>query len=110
MTNLPPYPDPAVVNESGASPDLEVDLQVQLRASRDRIGGFRDETLRVYMAVPSERDKANARVRCLLAKTLGIARNRVEPVRGETSRAKRIRIAGIREDEFRALIPNASNS
>ena len=87
-----------------------VDVRVQPRASRDRIAGFRDGTLRVYVGAPPERGKANASVLRLLAKTLGIARQRVQIVRGETSRTKRLRIAGMTEDEFRKRISTSSNS
>ena len=36
-------------------PDLVVDVRVQPRASRDRIAGFRDGTLRVFVGAPPER-------------------------------------------------------
>ena len=98
------------MNDPGAAPDLEVDVRVQPRASRDRIAGFRDGTLRVYVGAPPERGKANASVLRLLAKTLGIARQRVQLVRGETSRTKRLRIAGMSEDEFRERIFRAARS
>ena len=98
------------MNESGAAPDLVVDVRVQPRASRDRIAGFRDGTLRVYVAAPPERGKANASLLRLLAKALGIARQRVQLVRGETSRTKRLRIAAMSEDEFRKTILDAPDS
>ena len=98
------------MNDPSAAPDLEVDVRVQTRASRDRIAGFRDGTLRVCVGAPPERGKANASVLRLLAKTLGIARRRVQLVRGETSRTKRLRIAGMSEDEFRERILRSSCS
>ena len=88
------------VNASG-SRDIEVVVRVQPRASRDRIGALHDGVLRVYVGAPPERGKANARLSRLLARTLGIARQRVLVVRGETCRTKRLRIIGVDECEFR---------
>ena len=92
------------------SRDVEVEVRVQPRSSRDRIGGFHDGVLRVYVGAPPERGKANARLSRLLAKTLGVARQRVLLVRGETSRTKRLRIIGVDECEFRERMLRASGS
>ena len=72
------------MTDCDSSRDLEVEVRVQPRASRDRLDGFRDGALRVRVGAPPERGKANASVLRLLAKTLGIARRRVTLVRGET--------------------------
>lgn len=90
--------------------DFEVEVRVQPRSSHDHIGGFRDGVLRLYVGVPPERGRANARLLRLIAKTLGIARQRVLLVRGETSRTKRLRIIGVSEDEFRERMLRASGS
>ena len=92
------------------SRDIEVEVRVQPGASRDRIGGFHDGTLRVYVGAPPERGKANAKLLRLLAKALGIARQRVLLIRGETSRTKRLRIIGMSEDEFQERMLRASGS
>ena len=60
------------------------------------------------MGAPPERGKANAKLVRLLAKTLGIARQRVLLIRGETSRTKRLRIIGMSEDEFQERMLRAS--
>ena len=85
---------------------------MQPRASRDRIGGFGDgdAALRIYVSAAPERGKANASVLRLVAKTLGIARSRVGLIRGETSRTKRLRIAGVSEDAFRERMRGQSKS
>ena len=98
------------MTDAGPSHDLEVEVRVQPRASRDRIAGFRDGALRVYVGAPQERGKANASVLRLLAKTLGVSRQRVLLVRGETSRTKRLRIVDMSEDAFRKIILDASDS
>ena len=97
------------MTDCDSSRDLEVEVRVQPRASRDRLDGFRDGALRVRVGAPPERGKANASVLRLLAKTLGIARRRVTLVRGETSRTKRVRIADMTEQEFRERILGSSD-
>ena len=62
------------------------------------------------MGAPPERGKANAKLLRLLAKTLGIARQRVLLIRGETSRTKRLRIIGMSENEFQERMLRASGS
>ena len=96
-----------MVRDSG-SRDIEVEVRVQPRSSRDRIGGFRDGVLRVHVVAPPERGRANSRLLRLIAKTLGIARQRILLIRGETSRTKRLRIIEMTEDEFRSRMLQAS--
>ena len=105
-----PGPDSLPVTGAGPPRDLEVEVRVQPRASRDRIEGFRDGALRVYVGAPPERGKANASVLRLFAKTLGISRARVALVRGKTSRTKRLRIVGMSEEEFRDRMLRAMRS
>ena len=98
------------MNDATGSRDLDVEVRVQPRSSRERIGGFHDGALRVYVGAAPERGKANERLLQLLAKSLGIARQRVQLVRGTTSRTKRLRIAGMSEDEFRERVLRAAGS
>ena len=94
----------------GHDVEVEVEVRVQPRASRDRIAGFQGGALRVHVAAPPERGKANARLLKLVTDRLGIAKQRVRIVHGETSRTKRLRIAGMSEAEFRARILRATRS
>ncbi|WP_424989598.1 DUF167 domain-containing protein [Fluviibacterium sp. S390] len=66
-------------------------VRVTPRASRARV----EDTgagLRVYVTVAPENGKANAAVRKLLAKHLGVAPGRLELVRGAKSRDKLFRL------------------
>lgn len=75
------------------SPEVghEIAVRVTPKASRDRIvrdgGGFR-----VYVTTVPEDGKANEAVRRLLAKHLGVAKSRLELVRGAKSRGKLFRV------------------
>ncbi len=82
------------------SPDLtdmardgaEIALRVTPRASRTRLVREEDGSLRAYVTVPPEDGKANAAVRKLLAKALGVAPSRLTLLRGATSRDKVFRL------------------
>jgi len=64
-------------------------------ASRSRIAGPHGDALKVQVAAPPERGRANDAVCELFAETLGVPRRDVSVVRGATSPAKTIRIEGL---------------
>jgi uncharacterized protein (TIGR00251 family) len=72
-----------------------IPVRVQPRASRDEIAGMRAGALLVRVTAPPVDGKANAAVRRLLAKRLGVAAGRVTVVRGETARDKLIEVEGV---------------
>lgn len=65
------------------------------RASRDELAGVRDGRLLVRVTAPPLDGRANAAVCALLAKAIGVPKSAVSVVRGEASRDKRVRIAGV---------------
>lgn len=70
-----------------AQPGAQIAVRVTPKASRNRIEQ-RDDTLRIYVTVVPEAGKANAAVRNLLAKAMGVAKGRLRLIRGETARDK----------------------
>ncbi len=82
---------------------LSLHLHVSPGASRSRVEGWRTdpdgtERLRVRVAAPPEKGKANKAVVKLLADALGVAPRDIEVVRGATSRSKTLQIAGTEAD------------
>jgi len=82
---------------------LSLHLHVSPGASRSRVEGWRTdpdgtERLRVRVAAPPEKGKANKAVVKLLADALGAAPRDIEVVRGATSRSKTLQIAGTEAD------------
>lgn len=75
-----------------AQPGREFAVRVTPKASRNAIR-VEEGQIRVYVTVVPEGGKANAAVIKLLAKALGVAKSRLELVRGQTSRDKVFRIA-----------------
>ena len=70
----------------------EFALRVTPRGGRDAIELTEDGGLKVRVTAVPEDGKANAAVRKLLAKALGVAPTRLELIRGATSRDKVFRL------------------
>ena len=77
-----------------------ISVRVRPRASRDRVLGFRDGTLRVGVTAPPHDGKANAALLQLLAETLGVAKSRLRIVRGHAARDKLVAVDGISGEEL----------
>ena len=87
-----------------ARPEALVPVRVQPRASRDEIVGWRDDALRVRVTAPPVEGEANAAVRRLVARALGVAPSTVALVRGDRSRDKLVRVAGLSLADVRARL------
>ncbi|MBM3942939.1 MAG: DUF167 domain-containing protein [SAR202 cluster bacterium] len=80
-------------------PKATLKVRVQPRASTNAVESFDGTTLRLRVTAPPEEGKANAAVTALLAEALGIARIRVQIVRGHTSRNKLVVIQSLTLEE-----------
>lgn len=81
--------------------DALISVKVVPGASRSRVAGPHGNVLRVQVAAPPERGRANEALCELLAEALGVPRRNVSVVRGTTSPAKTVRVAGLTADEAR---------
>jgi len=81
-----------------------INLRVTPSASRDALMGWQGDVLRLRVAAPAQRGKANDAVLRLLAAALGIERWRLRIVRGETSRQKVVSVDGLEQAEIRARL------
>jgi hypothetical protein len=79
-------------------------VRVTPAASRDALLGWQGDVLRLSVAAPAERGKANEAALRLLAAALGLPRERLRIVRGQTSRQKVVAIQGLDEAEVRARL------
>ena len=68
-------------------------------ARHSRIAGPHGDVLKVQVAAPPERGRANDAVCDLFAEALGVPRRDVSVVRGLTSPSKTIRVDGLAPDE-----------
>jgi uncharacterized protein (TIGR00251 family) len=69
-----------------------LDIKVTPKASRQEISGEKGGRLAVKIAAPPVDGKANAELFALLAKKLGVKKNALSFVSGETSRLKTINV------------------
>jgi len=93
MLQIEPHPEGAIVP-----------VRVSAGASRDRVMGEHGGALKVSVAAAPERGKANKAVCELVAKTLGVSRSQVRLVSGETSRDKKLLVAGLTRETVRSLL------
>lgn len=73
-------------------------------ASRDRLAGALGGALKIAVAAPAEKGKANAAVAAVLAAALGVDRRSVVLVAGAASARKRFRVAGLGAAAVRAAL------
>lgn len=81
-----------------------IQVRVQPRARRDEIAGERDGRLVVRVTAPPVDGKANAALRKLLAKRLGVPPGSVTVVRGEGSRDKLVEVDGLDDAVLRRTL------
>ena len=74
---------------------VEVTVKVVPNASRDRIVGRLGDALKIQVAAPPERGRANAAVERLLAEALGVKEKDVSVVRGMSNPRKVVLVRGI---------------
>ena len=92
-------PDSDYVRDQGDGVLLSVKLQP--RASANEIGGPLNGELRIKVTAPPVDAAANEALIRLLADVLDCGRNRVELVRGRTSRHKLVQLHGFSAEEAR---------
>ena len=91
------------LREEKAAGGFLLDIVVQPRASRPRIGPVRQDRLVVAVTSPPVDGEANRAVVEALSRAVGVARNQIEIVRGDGSRRKTVRIRGASRAALEAL-------
>jgi uncharacterized protein len=83
---------------------VTVDILVQPRASRAKIGPMHDGRIKIAVTAPPVDGEANAAVIELVARRLGVARGCVEVIAGATSRRKTLKIANVTAAQIAELL------
>lgn len=86
------------------APSIVIDVLVQPRASRAKIGPRHDGRIKIAVTAPPVDGEANAAVIELLAKSLGVAKSAIEVIAGASSRRKTLRIDGVTSEQIEALL------
>src|SRR5688572_25606116 len=79
-------------------------LHVQPGAGRTAVVGRHGDAVKVRVAAPPEGGRANDAVVVLIAATFDVKLAQVSLISGQASRAKRVQISDIAEDELRRLL------
>lgn len=75
---------------------MDLAVKVVPASAHSRVAGtMADGTLKVKVAAPPERGKANAELTALLARHFGVREKDVEILAGHTSPLKKVRISGL---------------
>jgi len=72
-------------------------VKVTPNAAKNQIIGFEEGILRIRVRGVPEKGRVNEELIEFLAKTLGIAKSRIEILTGHTGRLKRLKIEGLAE-------------
>ena len=81
-----------------------IPVKVVPGASRDRIAGVLDGALKINVAAPPEKGKANKAVIALLARVLGTRKNQLAVVAGPTTARKTIAVEGVSAESVRSAV------
>ena len=83
---------------------MKIKLKIVPGSSRDSIGSWMNDALKVKVQAPPEHGKANAAVEKLMARKLGLAGTQVKIVAGFTASAKVMEIEGIEPKELNRIL------
>jgi hypothetical protein len=93
-----------VIHLTAQSTGITFAVKVVPGASRDKIAGEYDGGLKVTVARPPQDGAANLAVIALLAKHLGISKDKIEITRGHTNPRKTVQVSGITAEELQARL------
>jgi uncharacterized protein (TIGR00251 family) len=79
-------------------------VRVVPRSRREEVVGLHGDALKIRLAAPPEKGKANRALQRFLAKQLGTLTSEVEILSGHTSRQKRVHVGGISAVAVLALL------
>jgi uncharacterized protein (TIGR00251 family) len=79
-------------------------LHIQPGARKTEIVGLHGAALKIRLAAPPVDGKANAALISFIATKVGAGKTAVELISGETSRAKRVRVANVSPEQIRRLL------
>jgi uncharacterized protein (TIGR00251 family) len=87
----------------GNQQDTIITVKVVPGSSRTEIAGVYGDMLKIKVAAPPEKGKANKELLDFLAKQLGLRKNALHIESGQTSCVKQIRLEGANNDDVQKL-------
>ncbi len=95
----------AWLRQGAAASEVSLDVMVQPRASRAKVGPVHGDRLKLAVTAPPVDGEANAAVIELVAAALGVPRSAVTVIAGASSRRKTIRVRGLSAEAVQARLP-----
>ena len=81
-------------------------LHVHPAAPKNEVVGFSDGVLRIRVAAPPFKDKANKELIAFLSQILGVSKSTLAIIKGRTSRNKVLAVYGLSQEEImKRLLP-----
>ena len=91
--------------------EARISLRVYPNASRNEMVAFADGVLRVKIAAPPIKGKANKELIAFLSRLLEVGKGSVNIIKGHTTRSKVVVIDGLsREEVMKRLLPQSFSS
>lgn len=81
-----------------------IKIKVQPRASKSRIAGLLGDSLKVTLTAPPVDGAANMACIEFFARLMGLPKNRIEIISGQTGRTKLLKIFGIKSADLKEKI------
>jgi uncharacterized protein (TIGR00251 family) len=94
-------------DETSGGQTIVLRVHVQPGAGRTAVAGRHGDALKLRVAAPPVRDRANRACEEAVAELLGVPTSQVELVGGSTSRSKRIRVSDVDVEEIRRHLTRA---
>ena len=89
--------------------ETNITVKVYPNSSRNELAGFVDGVLRVKIAEPPVRDKANRELVVFLSERLGVSKSSITILKGHSSRNKLIAVSGLSQKEvMERLFPDTT--
>jgi len=83
---------------------LRISVHVNPNAGQNKVVGFQDGLLKVMIAAPPIKGKANQELLRFLSDLLGISKSNLAIEKGETSKKKTVAISGLSQSEVLRLL------
>lgn len=86
--------------------ETRITIKVNPNSPRNEVAGYAEGILKLRLAAPPVRDKANKELVDFLSQLLGLRKSDISILRGHTSRNKVVAISGLtREEVIKRLVP-----
>lgn len=86
--------------KTNSSQEARITVRVSPNAARSGVVRFAGEVLRVKVAAPPVKGKANKELVALLSRILGVDKSRISIAAGETSQNKVVAVNGLSREEI----------